>query len=673
LQQNLGSARPVRGWLHKTCRRAVPAIVLVGLTIVAYLPVFQCGFVWDDDHYVTENDALRSVEGLGRIWADVGATPQYYPLVFTSYWIEYRLWGLEPAGYHATNLTLHALAVVLIWRVLMVLGLPRPVPWLAAAIFAVHPVHVESVAWITERKNVLSAVFYLAALLAYLRFDGVARSSDAEQRRQRQGAWYAVALVFFLCALLSKTVTASLPAAVLLVIWWKQGRVTVADIVRLAPFFALAVGFGWLTLWVEREHVGATGADWAWSPTERLLIAGRAIWFYVVKLLLPIKLTFVYPRWEVDPRQVWRFLFPLGVLLTLAALWVARRRVGRGPFAAVLFFIGTLVPALGFFNIYPMRYSFVADHFQYLASLGLITLAVATGGELARRHPSRGHAIGIIFAAAILLTFTGLTWQQTRVYRDVETLWQDTLAKNPTAWIAHNNLGVIQLKRGELASAERSFRSVLQFQPGDVRTHNNLGSLSLMRGDFAGAIAHFEAALAGEPDFVGARLNLCKALLAQGRVGDAADHYLHALRVDPDVASVQSKLGLLLLTRADSDVASRFFDRALKLAPTWTMLINERAWMLATATNPSATDVAEALRFARRAAELSDRQDPNVLDTLAAAHAAAGRFDDAIGTAEAALALIEDPKSPLADQIRQRLTCYRSGNPYHDRPASASK
>ena len=475
------------------------------------------------------------------------------------------------------------------------------------------------------------------------------------------------------CALASKTVTASLPAALLLAIWWKHGRVMRGDVARLAPFMVCGVGFGLHTLWLEVEHVGAVGAEWEWSPVERMLIAGRAIWFYMAKLVLPIRLTFVYPRWEIDPRQIWQYVYPFGVAALLIALWAASQRLGRGPLAATLFFIGTLVPALSLFNVYPLRYSFVADHFQYLASLGVIALVVAAAGELAHRQPCARQSAIIAAGVAVLLTFAALTWQRTYAFRDAETLWRDTLAKNPAAWIAQQNLGVIELKRGDLESAERGFNRVLELKPGDARANNNLASLALARGDVARAIGHLESALVAEPDYVGARLNLCKILLSQGRVPEASEHYLHALGVDPDVATVQSELGLLLLARADASMSARFFDRAIKFAPRWTMLINERAWRLATAQDLPAADLAEALRLAQRAAKMTDNQDPNVLDTLAAAYAATGQFDEAVTTAKMALELVTNPDLPLAEQIRHRMALYGERNPYREEAPRRSK
>ena len=377
-------------------RGYLTALAIIALAIVAHAPATDGGFIWDDDDYVSRNETLEDLAGLGRIWFELGAVPQYYPLVHTTFWIEYRLWGLDPLGYHVTNVLLHALASLLLWRVLRILAPAIALP--TAAVFAVHPVLVESVAWITERKNTLSGVFYLGAALAYLRFSPVTNRRESSRR----GLLYALSLVLFVAALLSKTVTASLPMALALVLVWKAGSPRLRDGLSLLPHLVLGVGLGMLTVWMERSHVGAEGPEWALTAVERILIAGRAFWFYIAKLLLPTGLTFVYPRWEVDAGAAWQYLYPGAAVALIAALWSWRKRFGGGPLVAVLYFGGTLVPALGFFNVYPMRFTFVADHYQYLASIGVLSLAIAIGAG-ARRRPgpwrspcSRGPAGGAL-------------------------------------------------------------------------------------------------------------------------------------------------------------------------------------------------------------------------------------------------------------------------------------
>ena len=294
-----------------------------------------------------------------------------------------------------------------------------PGAWLAAAIFALHPVHVESVAWITELKNTLSAVFYLSAMLAYLRFD---------ETRQTQFYWLALAL--FVLGLLSKTVTATLPAALLVIFWWQRGRLEWRrDMLPLVPYFMLGAVAGLTTAWVERSMIGAAGTDFELTLVQRGLLAGRVIWFYVSKLLWPANLVFIYPRWDIDPAVWWQWLFPVAALAVLAVLWLIRRH-SRAPLAGWLLFVGTLFPVLGFLNVYPFLYSYVADHFQYLSSLGLIALAAAAISLLIGRlrQPTPYAASGLCLI--LLATLAVLTWQQSHMYRDVFTLYQTTLAQS---------------------------------------------------------------------------------------------------------------------------------------------------------------------------------------------------------------------------------------------------
>ncbi|MEE9296435.1 MAG: O-GlcNAc transferase, partial [Phycisphaerae bacterium] len=424
--------------------------VIIAAVVVAYIPALLGGFVWDDNAYVTENRTLESLSGLWRIWFEFGATPQYYPLVHTTFWIERHLWGLHPFGYHTVNVLLHAFNAVLVFAVLRRLNVRGA--WVAAMIFALHPVHVESVAWITERKNVLSGAFYLSAMLAYLRYVELDHAAGEASRRRR---CYVAALVLFVCALLSKTVTASLPAAILLILWWKRGRLRGRDLQPLIPMFIAGAILGLVTVWMELYNLrgtgrGAQGPEWDLSWVERCLVAGRAFWFYVGKLVWPTGLTFVYPRWPIDAGVWWQYLYPLAAVVVVGLLWSRRGRIGRAPVAATLFFAGTLTPALGFFNVYPFRYSFVADHFLYLGSLGLIVLFAAAVTALVERMTEHLRSARHGLAAALFTILAVMVWNESHKYEDLEALWLDTLAKNPECWMAHNNLGNVYAREGRL-------------------------------------------------------------------------------------------------------------------------------------------------------------------------------------------------------------------------------
>ena len=475
--------------------RLAPGVALVLFALVAYYPAIEAGFIWDDDAYVIANPTLRTVDGLKRIWLEPMASPQYYPLVFSSFWIEYHLWDLHPRGYHLVNVLLHAANGILLWLILRRLHLP--IAWFVAALFVLHPVHVESVAWITERKNVLSGFFYLSAALAYFRFAPLEQTPMNFAGRR---GWYVLALILFVCALLSKTVTCSLPAALLLVLWWKRPKLAWREVAALIPFFAAGIALALVTVWMEKYHVGA-GKDWHLTPVERLLVAGRALWFYAGKLVWPANLSFIYPRWEIDPGAGWPYLFPAAALAVLIGLWLARRRLGKGPLVACLFFAGTLFPALGFIDVYPMRFSFVADHFQYLASIGLLALFAAAGaallGKLAPKQPIIGPAVG----AGCLIVFAVLTWAQAEVYTDLKTLWTDTLEENPGCWLAHNNLGQILFLQKRYDEARRHHEEAVRLKPDDPYHQFNLGKDLWFQEKVGEATRAFAESVRLDPEF----------------------------------------------------------------------------------------------------------------------------------------------------------------------------
>lgn len=560
------------------------AILLIALTAGAYIPAMNGGFIWDDDDYVQDNLTLRSLSGLGQIWFQPGATRQYYPLVHTTYWLEYQLWGLDPTGYHVVNVILHALSAVVVWRLLIRLTIPGA--WAAAALFALHPVHVESVAWITERKNTLSGAFYLSAAWAYLRYEA-----------SQSPRLYWTALLLFAAALFSKTVTCTLPAALLLILWWKNQTPMRRTAVALVPFFILGAAMSGVTVWMERHSVGAWGPEWDLSLVERGLIAGRALWFYAAKLLVPLDLAFIYPRWAIDATAIWQYLYPAGALGVGALLWAFRERWGRGPLTGVLFFAGTLAPALGFFNFYPMLYSFVADHFQYLASLGLLALAAA-GGHCIWTRLGRP-AAGPIALALVLAVCGLLTWRQGQVYADLETLWRDTLQKNAGAWIAHNNLANILKQRGQLDQAIGHYRQALWLKPGSAQIHLNLADAHQARGEPAAALRHYRRALEAEPARVETHLKLGNALLGQHAVAEAINSYRQAVRLAPNLALAHSNLGAALAIQRQFAEAIEHYRQALQLKPDFAEAHNNLGRLLAVRGQ-----LTEAIEHYRRALQL---------------------------------------------------------------------
>ncbi len=594
---------------HEQLRLALQGALIVLAVFLAYLPVWHCGFIWDDNHYVTRNATLHDLDGLRRIWFVLGAVPQYYPLVHTSFWLEYHLWGLNPAGYHVVNVLLHATAAILLGLCCRRLQIPGA--WLVAVIFALHPVCVESVAWITERKNVLSAVSYFAAALAYLHF-APPDAADASNRRPWRYYWAALAL--FVAALSSKTVTCSLPAALLLVCWWKKGYVRRGDILPLVPFFVTGAGLGLLTAWIEKYHAGAQGAAWSLTFGERCLIAGRAVWFYADKLVWPAQLTFIYPRWNIATDVWWQWLFPLAAVGVLAGLWLARRRIGRGPLVAVLFFAGTLGPALGFANVYPMRYSFVADHFQYLAAVGLMALGAAGLSRLPRVVP--------ILLAVVLGV---LTWRQTGIYRNLETLWRDTLAKNPECWMACSNLGICLENEGHPGEAMELYRRAVQINPNSYEALNNLGLALAKQGQLVDAIKDYRQSIQINPNFPEALNNLGYALAQQGQLEEAIKDYHQALHLNPDSPETLNNLGNALAQQGQLAEAVGNYRQTLRLNPNFPEALNNLGYALA-----QQGQFDEAIKNYRRALHLN-ADFPEALNNLGFALAGHGRLDEAIG------------------------------------------
>ncbi len=551
-------------------RKRWSAVFLLVATCLAYVPAVPCGFIWDDDDYVIKNQTLRDLPGLKAIWLDLSATPQYYPLVHTSFWCEYQCWGLNASGYHATNIFIHGINAILLWQILLRLSVPAP--WFAALVFAIHPVHVESVAWITERKNVLSGMFYLLSLLSFLRYWNFTEATDVTSPdsptfKSRPWGWLLTSNLCFVAALLSKTVTATLPAAILVLIWWKQGRIPIRKSLCLLPMLLIGIVFGLVTVWLEKYHVGASGMDWDLTFLERCLIAGRALWFYVGKLAWPSNLIFTYPRWEIDTAQSWQFLFPVAAIAIIIALWVKRASIGRGPLAAVLLFAGTLFPALGFLDVYPMRFSYVADHFQYLASIAITTLGVSILAVWAREYSPENPRLVKLGSCVIVAGLMVLTALQTRIYEGLEPLWRDTLAKNPASFMAHNNLGALLTRRGDLAEAEQHIREAMQIKPDFVDSVVNMGKVREAQGDSKGAFQYYLKATEMNPTYAPALNGLGAMYGAKGDLGSAEKQFREAIRCDPTYVSARLNLATIYLSQQNTAAAIAELEKVIQYQP----------------------------------------------------------------------------------------------------------
>jgi len=544
-------------------------LALVAATFVAYYPVWHAGFIWDDDSWTSGiSTLLDGFQGLRTMWCNSTALQQYYPITGTSFWIDYHLWGFWTPPYHVENIMLHACAALLFWKLLERLQVSGAK--LAGIIFALHPVMVESVAWVTERKNTLSLVFFLGALLAYGRFMDFWKAKAGSQVAannppSRCWNYYALAFLLFACALLAKITAFSFPAVILLICWWKRGRIQWrADVLPALPFFALSIGLSLFTSWLEKHHVGAMGTDWSYTFPERCLIAGRAIWFYAGKLICPVNLCFIYPQWQLNVGSLAQWIYPAGVIVLLLTLWRARNRIGRGPVAAALFFVGTLFPVLGFMNAYGMRFSFVWDHWVYLSSLGLIAMGASAIVQIVGRF-WRSELVWR-FAAVLLPLLAILTWRQSEMYGDSETLWRATIVRNPNAWLAYNNLGVV-LTQKDVDGAIAQYRKALEIKPDYAEAHLNLGNILAARGQADEAIAQFRMALEFDPDNVKAHNNLGHVLAAKGQVNEAIIQYRMALKIKPDYINASYDLGNVMFDLGRLKEAVLYYQMALETEP----------------------------------------------------------------------------------------------------------
>jgi tetratricopeptide (TPR) repeat protein len=764
----------------------VGAGLILLLTVLAYLPVMRGGFIWDDDALITDNRMVKANDGLRRIWLTAEAPD--WRLTSSAWWLEWRLWGNHPTGYHAANVLLHGINAVLVWAILWRLKVPGA--WLAGCVFALHPVNVGTVAWISEQKNTLSMLFYTIAILLYLQFD--------EEGGWR---WYGLSLAAFLLALLSKTAVVMLPVVLLGCVWWLRGRVRRKDLLRSLPFFVLSLVMGLVTVWYQYSETVGRHAIRTEGFFTRLAVAGLTPWFYLCKTLLPIDLMVIYPKWDVGA-SLWSSFAP-GIILVgcLTLFWWRRKSWGRPLFFGLGYFVVTLFPVSGFFHQTFHMHSFVADHWLYHSIAGVIALAVAGGVEICRRMGDRGRYWGTTAAVAVLTAIGVATWGRACVYAADETLWRDTLAKNPKAWVAqlnlgnavqragriqdamghyeqalqikpdyaeahldlgaalirlgrpedairhyeqaleidpdagethrnlgvgleqvgrvteaiscyeealrinpdsaeahndlgnaflrlgklpeaieqyqqalkftpdsaatHNNLGDALFRQGRVEQAISCYTEALRITPGSAVAHNNLGAALIRQGKREDAIAHYEQALQLKPDYAEAHYNLATALLAMGNSREAAKHLEWVLQINPGSVEAHYRLAEILEQTGRLREATEHYELALRFRPDYPGALNNLAWLLATREPAESTDPGRAVALAERACKLSDHPVATYLDTLAAAYAAAGRFDDAIAAAEKATELARaEGQSGVAEKIEGRLQLYRNGHAY---------
>jgi protein O-mannosyl-transferase len=564
--------------LHPSRTRWPDYVTLLGivlLTIVAYYPALRGELIWDDDVHVAKQ-ALHSMNGLRLIWIDPAATQQYYPLSHTVFWLQWLMYGERPMGYHIVNVALHVLNTLLFWRVLKRLAVPGAM--LAAGIFAVHPVHVESVAWITELKNTLMGAFCLLSLLAYFRFN----PPEASEGERLRWQWYAPALLLFVAGLLSKTVAASLPAAILVILWWKRGRLRIGrDMAPLAPWLAIGAALGLMIVHFERVYWGSRpenfgGEFFNWTLTQRTLVAGWALWFYVGKLFWPHPLAFFYRRWPVDAGDWHLYVGPTAAIGLVVVLWLLRKRIGRGPLAAALLFGGTLFPALGFFNLYWQIYSYVADHMQYIPSLSIFALIAGMLARIGSRLRKTARLAGAFACVGIIGALAGLTWKQCHIYQNLEALYSDTIAKSPDSWLANYNFGLLMHAAGQKDKAEHLLRRAIEIRPAYEDAHYVLGNILTEKGldGKREALRHFAIARDLYIQQSESQRRVAEQLLRNGRAAEATRHEEFARLIRAKEAQVVYNCGNVYRDLTQLETAMECFHDAAALDSTFEEPLN---------------------------------------------------------------------------------------------------
>ena len=624
-----------------TRRALLGAGAIAALTVTAYFPALTGEFILDDHLYVTGNPLIRASDGLLGIWL-TRSFQDYYALTHTSFWLEWRLWGETTAGYHAVNLALHIVNAWLVWRLLGRLGVPGA--FAAALLFALHPVNVQAVAWISQRKTLLAATFFFTSLLAYLNFD------DGGRRRLE---WYTATLGSFLLALLSKISAAVLPALIPLVIWWRRGALRVRDLWPVLPILLLAALFGANGLDYENLNpVSRPDARMDSSFLGRTADAGRALGFYAGKAIWPHPLSFLYPHWNAAGGAGARTGYAIlgGFSALVCVLCWARDRWGRGAFAALVWFGIGLAPVLGYLDFGHLRFSPVADHYQYLSLVAVCGFAAGVGTRAPR-------PAALLALTGVTLVALGLTHQQAALYIDRETIYLDTLAKNPGSWRAHNNLGSYYYSVGQFEQAAEYYATAV-LRGGDVNTHANLGLARLALGDPSGALVKYANALEIDPNHADSHLGLGNVRLAQGQLAQAEVHFEEALQRNPSLTEAHAHLAALRQGAGDIEGAIQHFEAALGLEPG----LAAEVQALANAHSELGVTLAErgeidaAIEHFREAARLVPDQAPK-FGNLGIALATRGDLEEASKAWEHALEI--DPGYAPAQLELQKLRAQR--------------
>ena len=635
----------------------IPLLILGALVTASYFPALWGEFIWDD-FLLMKLKAVSSWDGIWRLWFDPATAylqrdaveGHYWPLLYTTFWIEHKLWGFAPLGYHAINLLLHFANTALLWRLLLRLGVPGA--WFAAAVFAVHPLHTESVAWIISRKDLLSALFYLSAFFVWTRF--------VETPRTRR---YVAALLLFAAALLCKSVAITLPAALLIWQWWKEGRITPKGLLRVVPFFLVGLVVGGFDIWFYKSK---TALSFDYSVYERVLIASRSLWFYLEKLVWPADLAVIYPHWEIDATDPFGWGYFIAAVAVAATLWIMRHRIGRGPLACALFFAVTLSPTLGLVDYSYMGHSFVADRFQYLAGIGAIILFVVVAVRAADRLSPAAHKAAKGIALVVLALLGIATWNQAGVYKNELSLFKHVIAHNPRSWAAHQNVGMALLKLNQFEEAERHLRNSLEIFPLNVKAFRNMGEALKGQQRYEEALKWYGTAIKLEPEEPLNHAGIGTVFFRMERYPEAVSSIKRALELQPDFETAPGLHSLIaqgLRKMGRHGEADRHFELSIKLS--LEMNPHDPGVLFSRAEDLRGRKLnEESLKWYRSAIEV----DPD----FALAYAAMGdslyklgRYPEAVSSIKRALEL--QPDFPMAPTLRYLMgRALRGIGPSHD-------
>ena len=654
---------------------ALKALVLGILILIVYSPVYNAGFVWDDKA-VYENPHILSWTGISNIWCyPASMIPyeiHYWPLTHSSFWLENKIWGQDPGGYHRTNVLLHLLNTLLLWWFLTRIQLPWA--WIAALIFGLHPVHAEPVCWILGRKDLLSFFFYLISVFSYYRF--------MTNRKRREILF---SFIFFCLALLCKSIAVTLPGAILLINYYMR-KFRVRDLIWPGLFSMTGLLYASLDISLCGS---AEKLNFSLGIIERAIICGKSWWFYLGKLIYPADLIAVYPRWEASTNFFNILPFPAAISV-MSILVVFRKRIPC-LFGSFAFFTISLLPILGIIPFGFMRYSYVADRFQYLASAGIICGFTVLIHHILSDKDRIWRRISIVGLSFLMIAYCSITWTIAVSYGSKQSLFERVIARNPDAYIAFYNLGAVAANENKYAEAAEKFLTAYKIKPdhGDVviqlgtnlmlsgqdreaekylneatikypesvTSWINLGNVRLRLGNREQAILAYQQALKIDPENSLANNNLGFCMMKSGRISKAIDYLKTAIQTHPDSLEAHLNLARAWQEQQNSEKAVYHYNEVLRLSPNNVEALNNVAWILANPENNKNEIYREAARLAEKASQLTHFQDPGILDTLALAYHRLGWLSKSKTALNQAIdASLQNGNNTLSNQLRGKFS-----------------